>query len=450
MKLKLFASVLFISSSLFAQVDIVVKSIIDAPVVKVPVYNKQKIAGQYSMTIANTYAGYSIAHLNGIIKFDSVQVLAVDLVFTDYPSYENLNLLNTKRLLTLFANFPQLLKEIGNIEWRVIRQLDGAVKEKAQQLYHGFVVYYRPLQNSTTAAADAVKLKDMLTPKEVAVRKKHRGFLATDTSRLREIYEMEEYTIVKKMPVPEALEYLGIDAKEKRNYPRLDSILVFEKPTNDSMETKLQREPPEDSTVLNILDRMQWVRMLVVSDVTASMYPYTGQLLLWLKLHEDERYIHQFVFFNDGDRKEEDQKMIGSTGGIYSTSSAIFEEVELLLYKAMHNGSGGAIPENNIEAIVRGIEACPSCREVVMIADNWSGVKDMELLPYVKKPVHIITCGVHDKINTDYLDIARATGGSVHLIEQDINNLAAINEGGKITIGNNIYIIKKGKFRIAN
>jgi hypothetical protein len=418
-------------------------------VVKVPVYKKQKIAGQYSFPVPNTYGNFVITSADTVINFDSIQVLAVDLVFTDHPGYDDLKDLNLKRLKALFTNFPSLLKNSRNAEWRVIRQMDGATKENAINLYHGFVVYYRPLQNSGTADADAAKLKDMLTPKEMPVRKKRRGFLVTDTSRLREMYEIEEYTIVKKMPVPEALTYLGMDAKEKKNYPRTDSILVFEKPMTDSMETKLQRDPPEDSTVLKVLDRLQWQQMLVVSDVTASMYPYTGQLLLWLKLHEDERYIHQFVFFNDGDKKEEEEKQIGRTGGIYTTGSAIFEEVELLLYKAMHNGSGGAIPENNIEAILRGIEACPSCREVVIIADNWSGVKDMELLPYVKKPVHIIACGVHDKINTDYLDIARATGGSVHLIEQDINNLAAINEGEKITIGNNTYIIEKGKFRIA-
>lgn len=425
------------------------KAILDAAVIKVPRYIKQKIAGQYSCSIPNAYGKFAISKPDSMYNPDSVQVLAVDLVFTDHPSYDDLRDLNLRRLTTLFDNFPSLRKNNAGIDWRVIRQMDGATREDALDMYHGFVVYYRPLQNDATAAADAAKLKDLLTPKETVVRKKRRGFLVTDTSRLREMYEIEDYTIVKKMPLPEALAYLGMDAKEKRNYPRTDSILVFEKPTTDSMETKLQRDPPEDSTVLKVLDRMQWQQMLVVTDVTASMYPYTGQLLLWLKLHEDERFIHQFVFFNDGDKKEEDEKKVGSTGGIYTTGSAIFEEVELLLYKAMHNGSGGAIPENNIEAIIRGTEACPTCREVVMIADNWSGVKDMELLPYVKKPVHIIACGVLGKINTDFLDIARATGGSIHLIEQDINNLTKLSEGEKITIGTTTYTIEKGKFRVA-
>jgi hypothetical protein len=448
MKTKLLALLIITGNAVFAQADFT-RSIIDAPVIKVTDYKKQEVAGQYSISVPCAYGSFVLNSPDTVINFDSVHMLAVDLVFTDHPGYDELKDLNRKRLMALFTRYPVLQKNINTIEWRVVRQMNGAAKENALNMYHGFAVYYRPLQNSATADADAAKLKDMLTPKEIPVRKKRRGFLVTDTSRLREMYEIEEYTIVKKMPVPEALAYLGMDAKERSNYPRTDSILVFEKPVADSMETTMQREPPEDSTVLKVLDRMQWQQMLVVTDVTASMYPYTGQLLLWLKLHEDERYIHQFVFFNDGDKKEEEEKLIGRTGGIYTSGSAIFEEVELMLYKAMHNGSGGAIPENNIEAILRGMEACPTCLEVVMIADNWSGVKDMELLQYVKKPVHIIACGVHDKINTDYLDIARATGGSIHLIEQDITNLAKLNEGEKITIGNTSYIIEKGRFRIA-
>jgi hypothetical protein len=447
MKVILTLLMLIGSKGLFSQTDLS-KSILDAPVIKMPVYTKQKIAGLYNLSIPNGYRSFVIGNTDSLFNPDSVQVLAIDLIFTDYPGYDDLKILNSRRLQTLFTRFPTLLKNGSNIEWRVIRQMNGALKENALGLYHGFELYYRPLQNDTTTAADAVKLKELLTPKEMPVRKKRRGFLVTDTTRLREMYEIEEYTIVKKLPVPEALAYLGMEPKEKSKYPGIDSILVFEKPATDSMETVLQRSPPEDSTVLKVFDRKQWQQMLVVTDVTASMYPYTGQLLLWLKLHEDERYIHQFVFFNDGDKKEEDEKIPGRTGGIYSTGSAIFEEVELLLYKAMHNGSGGAIPENNIEAILRGIEACPSCREVVMIADNWSGVKDMELLQYVKKPVRIIACGVHDKINTDYLNIALATGGSIHLVEQDIDNLAQLNEGEKLTIGNTTYVIEKGRFKV--
>jgi hypothetical protein len=179
------------------------------------------------------------------------------------------------------------------------------------------------------------------------------------------------------------------------------------------------------------------------------MYPYSGQLLVWLKLHEDERRIKQFVFFNDGDEKDDDQKVIGNTGGIYSTSSAVFDVVEELLFKAMNNGNGGNIPENNIEALLKGSTACMACSDIVMIADNASPVSDMVLLKQLNRPVHIILCGVHDAVNTDYLDIARSTGGSIHLAEDDLQQLMAVKEGEQITFHGRQYKIKNGKFVLA-
>jgi hypothetical protein len=423
--------------------DRLIQRIVDAPVTRLPLYKNIQQPGILAIPLRCDYAGHIINDADPMIDWSNMQVLAVELVFTDYPSHLDLKALNTRRLQQLFVRFPAL-KNNASIDWQLIRQTDGAEKAAAQQLFHGFVVYARPRQSMAAMAIDSAKLSSLLTPKPV-IRPRRLGFLATDTTRLREMYEIEPYTIVKKMKVREALEYLNMEPSLIRKYPGIDSILVFEKPTSDSTETVLRRDPPEDSTVIKVLDRMRWQRMLVVADVTASMYPYTGQLLLWLQLHEDERRIYQCVFFNDGDNKDEADKQPGRTGGIYATGSSVFEEVEKLLYRAMSRGSGGAIPENNLEALLYGIETCPSCTEAVMIVDNHSNVADMSLLPLVKKPVHIIACGVINKINPDYLNIARSTGGSVHLAETDLQNLAALPEGAVLTIGRYRYRVKNGK-----
>jgi hypothetical protein len=299
------------------------------------------------------------------------------------------------------------------------------------------------LQNKATIAADLIKLKDMLAPKD-SLRKRRNGFVTGDTTELRKQYEIEDYTTVLKLPVKEALQYLGIDEREKVIYKNYDSLFVYLKPSADS-SYKQTLKPPVDSTVLKVLDRMQWKNMLVVADVTASMYPYTGQLLYWLQLHEDERRISQFVFFNDGDDKDDEQKIMGNTGGIYTTASSVFEVVEQLVFKTMSNGNGGAIPENNIEALIKGIAACTNCGAVVMIADNTSAVSDMALLKNLNKPVHIILCGVHDAVNIDYLNIAKSTNGAVHTAAEDIP-LANVKEGEKIFINNRSYKITNGKF----
>ncbi len=84
-----------------------------------------------------------------------------------------------------------------------------------------------------------------------------------------------------------------------------------------------------------------------------------------------------------------------------------------------------------------------------MIADNYAPVKDLELLLKFKFPVKIILCGVSSYINSDYLDIARHTGGSIHTMESDIENLMLLKEGESITINKMKYKISGGKFVLA-
>jgi hypothetical protein len=410
--------------------------------VKQPLYITAHAANEKSSFIYCDFAKAPLNFKDSIINFDTVQVTAIDLVFTDFPSDNDLVKLNTERIQNLFTKYPSLAKN-KTIAWKAVRQTDGAEKDSALNLFHGFVIYYRPLQNKTTLATDLIKLKEMLAPKD-SMAKRRNGFVTGDTTELRKQYEIEDYTTVLKLPVTEALQYLGINEREKVIYKNYDSLFVYLKPSGDS-SYKQSLKAPVDSTVIKVLDRMQWNNMLVVADVTASMYPYAGQLLYWLQLHEDERRINQFVFFNDGDDKDDEQKIIGNTGGVYITASSVFEVVEQLVFKTMSNGNGGAIPENNIEALLKGTAACNNCNAVVMIADNSSGVSDMAFLKQLNKPVHIILCGVHDAVNLDYLNIARSTGGSVHIAEQDIP-LKNVKEGEKIIINSRNYIVVNNQF----
>ncbi len=417
---------------------------------RIPEYLPVKTAGIQTVIIPCAY-GQPVLNFPSSLPgmetsgFKQVQVLSAELVYTDHPAVQDLKALNTQRLINLFTRYPELAAD-SNIVWRVNRQTNGATKESAISLLHGFVIHYRVRQSNATIAADLDKLKTLLKPKITTNPKQRRGFVAGDTMRLREQYEIEDYTLVQKLPVEEALRYLGIDEKEKYSYKNYDSLYVYEKPPGDSSAVTRTLLPPEDSTVLQVLDRMSWERMLVVADVTASMYPYSGQLMYWLRLHEDERRIHQFVFFNDGDQKEEVEKVTGKTGGIYTTGSSVYAVVEKTVYQAMSNGCGGAIPENNLEALLTGLRTCTTCKDVVMIADNWSGVSDMALLANIRQPVHIILCGVLQSIQPDYLTIAWQTGGSLHFARQDINDLARYKEGDTLRLYGQNYTITGGRF----
>jgi hypothetical protein len=114
--------------------------------------------------------------------------------------------------------------------------------------------------------------------------------------------------------------------------------------------------------------------------------------------------------------------------------------------QTMSNGCGGDMPENNVEAAIAGQEQCPDCDAVVMIADNWATPRDLSLAYKIKKPLKIILCGAMSGINVEYLNLARATGGSVHLMEQDLESLANMLEGETLTINNRTYKLLKGSF----
>lgn len=116
----------------------------------------------------------------------------------------------------------------------------------------------------------------------------------------------------------------------------------------------------------------------------------------------------------------------------------------------MKKGNGGDIQENNIEAIIDGMNTNPNCKEIVLIADNYANMRDYTMIKNIKKPVRVIICGNYNGINTQYLDLARATKGSIHTIENDLLNLMNINEGQQIDIGKYTYTISEGKFMLTS
>jgi hypothetical protein len=87
-------------------------------------------------------------------------------------------------------------------------------------------------------------------------------------------------------------------------------------------------------------------------------------------------------------------------------------------------------------------------KEIVLIADNWAPMRDYALISNIKIPVHVIVCGVDPRIgiNTEYLDLARHSKGTIHTMEEDITGLAKIAEGMSITIGGTQYRVFAGKF----
>lgn len=238
-----------------------------------------------------------------------------------------------------------------------------------------------------------------------------------------------------------------------QNYFHGFAIYYRPMPTYYAEETIIRnilegKTKPEDSTLLKVFERHEeWKDMLVVCDVTGSMSPYTAQLLLWIKANQKLRSMKNIIFFNDDEENSFAQIGKDDETGIWSASSGKFEEVFDVALEAMNKGQHY---ENNLEAVCAAIKKHPEDKQkVLMIADNWEDPCDMQLLSYLKEqkiPIRIIVCGVNASFNTNYLDIARQTGGSVHTMEEDLVNLASMKDGATFKIGDMKFKLSNGKY----
>ena len=245
--------------------------------------------------------------------------------------------------------------------------------------------------------------------------------------------------------------YKIFDKKYELSDPELTSKLALAK---DSVLRKLEQDPryfeKAKNVVCAVLNRFQkqWVDKVIVTDVTGSMYPYMKQLALWHTLEFMKKERNTYLFFNDGDRKPDFDKVIGRIGGIYITQKNKTDSIIRVMHYAMSRGSGGDIPENNIEALIAGEEFAIPSSEIIMIADSYSPIKDLKLLPKLNKPIHIILCGINqfDTFVPDFLWLAYKTNDSVHTIEEDIMNLAEMVEGKSTTINGRSFKLLNNRF----
>lgn len=416
----------------------------------------------------------------------------IDVACTDYPINASLVVLNKSRVASFLKRFP-FIEEGQLSQVNFFQQTDGAEREKAITMFHGLIIKFRPKQSPENSKSEVVKLEEIVrTGSPVPVIKpptvtKKKDSLVTDPEKIyaqkprkfqNGIWYIQlgrggivsaDYDLPKRSRLDsfitrdpkDALAEGLIDKSEykefKRSttiriyYPRwfkLDSIIppkpvtVVEKPM---VVTKTNKIP--DTSILKVLDRTQWEKATIVGDVTGSMYKYTAQLLLWVKTNPIGSLSKNFVFFNDGDNMPDKDKKTGSTGGIYFKSCTSYAEVENLLKTTMLKGSGGDYPENNIEALLKAEKVFPASEFQVMIADNWAAIKDKVLWQQLTKPVRIVVCGATEfNVNIDYLNLARKTNGSVHLMESDLYNLSGLKEGEILKVGKNSFVVKNGMF----
>ncbi len=375
------------------------------------------------LAISMPFANQLILNPDQKLALQEKVVVKIELVYTKYrtsPTFDQKQL-NYNRLVELKKLVPNLF-ENPLWEFELISQTNGNSQEECTPMFHGFIITFRPNSSNNTLLQEAEYLDKIVAQ---LIKKS------------------------KKDSIPDKMTY---DLKT-----RWDNVIGYVHDTVWKINEEEQVEPPDffynhelfkDSTVINAFSRNNtWKNFIVVTDVTGSMSPYIAQVFVWLKEQAENNEAKYFVFFNDGDAKSSGQKKSLKTEGIYGGLNKGLDAVMQKAALCMKNGSGGGEGlENDVEAMLFGQEAYVEASEIILIADNYESMRDYKFLDQIKKPVRIIICGAKTRVNIEYLDLAKATNGSVHTTKSDVLNLSSVKENQIVTIDGQTYLFYNGRF----
>ncbi|MFN4081734.1 MAG: hypothetical protein ACK4NS_12610 [Saprospiraceae bacterium] len=481
--------------ALFAQ-KAKINNILNQPHQEIEAYDTLRF-GRYQSPF---YLNFGEAAILNPSDYDSIRALGkvrVEYVYSQFSkSFPGQRRLDEERFAALAKMAPDLFED-PSVSWEIVRQTRGKSREEAEGLFHGFVVTYQPplspkrqkeIEDRLAKELDCVKKRPPAdAPQFPGGEDSLRAWLIeniplptvseTGGDRGKKQYMLQFLIDTATGTLTKATLPKGIHEGYKKRLvaalgemprwlpgnPNIRFMLMLSfEPDKASGRRTLNPQPlrgidpirckdkdVEDGEpiITEVLTRnAQWKNILMVEDVTGSMLPYVAELLVWNALSVNAQKVRHVVLFNDGDSKSNDEKVIGKTGGIYHVNSRKITVLEETMVRAMVAGNGGDTPENDIEAIIEGLKACPSCDEVVLIADNNATPRDLELLSQIDKPVRVILCGVKYSVNPAHLYIAWKTKGSLHTIDRDINELAAMKEGDVIRVMDIPFRIKDGKF----
>jgi hypothetical protein len=385
----------------------------------VPFYKIDTIDQVNIATVRFDFGSNQLVDSKELEKLKNIKIKYIQYIYTDFKKEEKFKQdeFNIERLYEIYKVIPELFEKNEDVNWKVITQTGATKEDEAKKLFHGLIIYYKEAPTVESMKKEVEYIKERLTFIHPLVKNK---------------------SLVTTLDLPDTDR---IDFEGEMSLGVVDTSYTS---TSDDFNFS---EVFSDTVVSTVLKRNKhWNDMLISCDLTGSMSPYSAQLFIWHKLNMNKKKVQHFVFFNDGDMTPDEKKLTGKTGGIYFSNADNFDELEKVAFKCMYAGGGGDMPENDIEALLLGVEKYPKSKDIILIADNWANMRDYSMLTKVNRPIKIILCGTQFGINKQYLDLARQTKGSIHTIEQDITNLMDLKEGQEIKIGKEKFKISKGQF----
>ncbi len=113
----------------------------------------------------------------------------------------------------------------------------------------------------------------------------------------------------------------------------------------------------------------------------------------------------------------------------------------------MRKGSGGERPESDIEALLHTQEKDTLCDVILLIGDNYSEVRDLELLSTLNKRVNVLVCSLKGSVRPDYLLIAKNTGGYL-LYNGERIAVQSVRKGEILSMGSYQYDYNGKEFKV--
>lgn len=432
----------------------------------------EKLPIKKAETTAYIPADFAAANLKELDQVKALKleaVTSIQLVYTQYRLAHDFDQhqLNYNRLRNLQRQAPDWFVS-PLIKWSVVEQTGCENPESGADYFHGFVVTYKATSGEAQLKKDIDLLNatfelltadpsnasntqnpgitgsssDPTTPNNQSDQKSQKinrtAKMVTDKPK--------DFSVTSKDdPADQNLQSYVIKTRWDDKWGFIHDTIWGDKitPTYDFKNLS------QDSAVIAVLNRNDFENRLFVVDVTCSMSPFTAQVLLWFKLQafqEQPEGDQHFVFFNDGDGKSTRQKKQGETGGIYTLTNPDLAEIHKTMVKATKKCASNDALENDTEALIRAQKLCPDCTEIILIADNFSNIRDKDLIPTLYMPVRAILCGATEGVNPQYLELARKTDGSVHTVVQDVPGVFDLVEDDIVNIHGVNYQLKSGKF----
>lgn len=415
----------------------------------VEVYEFNKDTAGTFVCLSNGFRSSQLSNTEAWLALkDSVEPYRIDIVYSKYPlrkgTYNEIYPLLLNRLINLFGIDGAL--NDSQLTWNKVLQTHCVNDDQVDSLFHGVVIWYHA--EADMLQADAVNATDSMifTVSATGTINTKQGLKpdlksAVDNIKSTDVISDSLKALIAGLPVEKQSELIKKYLEKEIATARDIDLSTASKKDMEAYSTMinkfLARYPSSDLTVSTVLTRHKnWRHVLVVNDWTGSMYCYGAQVLQWHLLNLDTSGISSLTLFNDGDLKPTSAKRIGNTGGIYSEDADNIPALIKLFNLIMLKGSGGDGPENDVEAILTAISKFPDHQQLVLIADNNSCVRDIELADRIHEPVKVILCGYSESrgVNPDYVYLAKITGGGIYTIEQDIEDIeTGLGSAGELT-----------------